>query len=60
MSSIMNGATDHDEHVVGCTIGKLSQQDMKRLGLPDSVANEKRAVLKTPLTFPKPKLRRRA
>lgn len=45
---------------LGCTHGKLSQQDMKRLGLPDSAANEKRAVLKTPLTFPKPRLRRRA
>jgi len=45
---------------LGCTIGKLSQQDLKRLGLPDSAATEKRAVLKTPLTFPKPRLRRHA
>ncbi len=45
---------------LGCTISKLSQQDLKRLGLPDSAANEKRAVLKIPLTFPKPRLRRRA
>ncbi|KAI9451427.1 RNA polymerase I associated factor A49-like protein [Lactarius psammicola] len=45
---------------LGCTISKLSEQDLKRLGLPDSAANEKRAVLKTPLTFPKPRLRRRA
>ncbi|KAH9054896.1 RNA polymerase I associated factor A49-like protein [Lactarius vividus] len=43
---------------LGCTIGKLSQQDLKRLGLPDSAANEKRAILKTPLTFPKPRGRR--
>ncbi|KAH9044916.1 RNA polymerase I associated factor A49-like protein [Lactarius deliciosus] len=43
---------------LGCTIGKLSQQDLKRLGVPDSAANEKRATLKTPLTFPKPRRRR--
>ncbi|KAH9003792.1 RNA polymerase I associated factor A49-like protein [Lactarius hatsudake] len=43
---------------LGCTIGKLSQQDLKRLGFPDSAANEKRAILKTPLTFPKPRRRR--
>ncbi|KAN0142082.1 RNA polymerase I associated factor, A49-like protein [Lactarius tabidus] len=45
---------------LGCTISKLSQQDLQRLGLPDSAASEKRAILKTPLTFPKPRLRRRA
>lgn len=44
----------------GCTIGKLTSQDLKRLGLPESVGQEKRAILKAPLTFPKPKLRRRA
>ena len=45
---------------LGCTVGKLSSQDLRRLGLPESAGNEKRAVLKVPLTFPKPKLRRRA
>ncbi|KAH9989553.1 RNA polymerase I associated factor, A49-like protein [Russula vinacea] len=45
---------------LGCTIGKLTSQDLKRLGLPESVGQEKRAILKAPLTFPKPKLRRRA
>jgi DNA-directed RNA polymerase I subunit RPA49 len=45
---------------LGCTVGKLSQQDLQRRGLPESAASEKRAVLKTPLTFPKPRLRRRA
>jgi len=45
---------------LGCTIGKLSPQDLKRLGLPDSAGQEKRAILKTPLTFPKPRLKRRA
>ena len=46
--------------ILGCTVGKLSPQELQRLGLPDSAANDKRAVLKTPLTFPKPRLRRRA
>jgi DNA-directed RNA polymerase I subunit RPA49 len=32
---------------------KLSPADLKRLGLPDSAAHTKRAVLKVPLTFPK-------
>ncbi|KAI0270488.1 Rpa49 subunit specific to nuclear RNA polymerase I [Gloeopeniophorella convolvens] len=40
---------------LGCTIGKLSQQDLKRLGLPDIAASNKRAILKAPLTFPKPR-----
>ncbi|KAI0295096.1 Rpa49 subunit specific to nuclear RNA polymerase I [Multifurca ochricompacta] len=45
---------------LGCTIGKLSSQDLNRLGLPESVALQKRAILKAPLTFPKSRLRRRA
>ena len=45
---------------LGCTISKLSPQDLRRLGLPDSAGQEKRAILKAPLTFPKPKLKRRA
>ena len=48
------------ETCVGCTIGKLSPHDLKRLGLPDSAGQEKRAILKAPLTFPKPRLKRRA
>jgi hypothetical protein len=39
----------------GCTVAKLAQADLKRLGLPDSAGQTKRAVLKVPLTFPKPR-----
>ncbi|KAI9454084.1 RNA polymerase I associated factor A49-like protein [Russula earlei] len=45
---------------LGCTIRKLTPQDLKRLGLPDSAGQEKHAILKAPLTFPKPRLKRRA
>ncbi|KAH9966192.1 Rpa49 subunit specific to nuclear RNA polymerase I [Lactifluus volemus] len=44
---------------LGCTIGKLTPQELKRLGLPDSVGQEKRAILRVPLTFPKPKQKKR-
>ena len=33
--------------------------DLKRLGLPDSAGETKRAVLGTPLVFPKPRVKRR-
>jgi DNA-directed RNA polymerase I subunit RPA49 len=46
------------ETTLGCTIGKLSPQDLKRLALPDSARQVKRAILKAPVTFPKPRLRR--
>ncbi|KAH9973622.1 Rpa49 subunit specific to nuclear RNA polymerase I [Russula compacta] len=45
---------------LGCTIAKLSPRDLMDLGLPDSAGLEKRAILKVPLVFPKPKLKRRA
>ncbi|KIJ61208.1 hypothetical protein HYDPIDRAFT_97072 [Hydnomerulius pinastri MD-312] len=44
---------------LGCTVSKLTITDLKRLGLPDSAGETKRAVLKTPLAFPKPRVRRR-
>lgn len=37
----------------------LPVAEMKRLGLPSN-ATTKRAVLTTPLTFPKPRTKRRA
>ncbi|ETW79765.1 hypothetical protein HETIRDRAFT_440794 [Heterobasidion irregulare TC 32-1] len=40
---------------LGCKIETLTLHDMKRLGLPDSAAENKRALLKMPLTFPKPR-----
>ncbi|KAH0833917.1 RNA polymerase I associated factor, A49-like protein [Lanmaoa asiatica] len=44
---------------LGCKISKLSMQDLKRLGLPDSAGEMKRAVLGTPLEFPKSRIKRR-
>lgn len=44
---------------LGCKINKLTPSDLKRLGLPDSAGDVKRAILKTPLEFPKPRVRRR-
>ncbi|KAJ3528889.1 hypothetical protein NM688_g7932 [Phlebia brevispora] len=43
---------------LGCKIESLSSNDLKQLGLPDSAADTKRAVLKVPLEFPKPRVRR--
>ncbi|KAG6374130.1 RNA polymerase I associated factor, A49-like protein [Boletus reticuloceps] len=45
---------------LGCKISKLTMHDLKRLGLPDSAGETKRAVLSTPLAFPKPRVKRRA
>ncbi|KAG1732682.1 Rpa49 subunit specific to nuclear RNA polymerase I [Suillus paluster] len=45
---------------LGCNVNKLTQSDLKRLGLPDSAGEIKRAILKTPLQFPKARMRRRA
>lgn len=45
---------------LGCKIGKLTMQDLKRLGLPDSAGETKRAVLDVPLEFPKSWIKRRA
>ncbi|EPQ55866.1 RNA polymerase I associated factor, A49-like protein [Gloeophyllum trabeum ATCC 11539] len=44
---------------LGCKIEKLSMTELKRLGLPDSAAATKRAVLKIPLEFPRPRAKRR-
>ncbi|KAF8549007.1 RNA polymerase I associated factor, A49-like protein [Imleria badia] len=44
---------------LGCKISKLTIHDLKRLGLPDSAGETKRAVLSTPLVFPKPRVKRR-
>ncbi|TFK48256.1 RNA polymerase I associated factor A49-like protein [Heliocybe sulcata] len=44
---------------LGCTVEKLTMAELKRLGLPDSAAATKRAVLKVPLEFPKPRAKRR-
>ena len=57
---VMTDALISFETCLGCTIGKLSSLDLKRLGLPDSAGQEKRAILKAPLTFPKLRLKRRA
>jgi len=44
---------------LGCLISKLTQKDLSLLGLPDSAGEAKRAVLKCPVQFPKPKMRRK-
>lgn len=44
---------------MGCQITKLTLTDLKRLGLPDSAAETKHALLKIPLEFPKPRGKRR-
>ncbi|KAI0339086.1 RNA polymerase I associated factor, A49-like protein [Trametopsis cervina] len=38
---------------LGCKVEALNTQDLKRLGLPDSAANTKRAILRVPIQFPK-------
>ncbi|TFK24889.1 Rpa49 subunit specific to nuclear RNA polymerase I [Coprinopsis marcescibilis] len=43
---------------LGCKIVKLTERERTKLGLPDSVADQKRAVLNVPVEFPKPKRRR--
>ncbi|KZT23008.1 Rpa49 subunit specific to nuclear RNA polymerase I [Neolentinus lepideus HHB14362 ss-1] len=44
---------------LGCKIEKLSMTELRRLGLPDTAAATKRAVLKVPLEFPRPRAKRR-
>jgi DNA-directed RNA polymerase I subunit RPA49 len=41
--------------LTGCKIETLSDKDLKRLGLPSSAADTKRAVLRVPVEFPKPR-----
>ncbi|KZT68077.1 RNA polymerase I associated factor, A49-like protein [Daedalea quercina L-15889] len=43
---------------LGCNIRKLDHKDLKRLGLPDSAAESKRAVLEVPVKFPQPRPKR--
>ncbi|THG94133.1 hypothetical protein EW026_g7279 [Hermanssonia centrifuga] len=43
---------------LGCKVGILSPPELKRLGLPDSAAITKRAVLRIPLEFPKTRIQR--
>ncbi|KAI9058825.1 RNA polymerase I associated factor A49-like protein [Trametes sanguinea] len=43
---------------LGCTIKKLSPNELKERGLPDSGSETKRAVLKVPLEFPKSRIKR--
>ncbi|KIK92192.1 hypothetical protein PAXRUDRAFT_147843 [Paxillus rubicundulus Ve08.2h10] len=44
---------------LGCKVNKLTVAALKRLGLPDSAGETKRAVLNAPPEFPKPRMRRR-
>ena len=44
----------------GCRIAKLSERERMRLGLPDSSAETKRAILSAPVVFPKQRMKRRA
>jgi DNA-directed RNA polymerase I subunit RPA49 len=44
---------------LGCTIERLGPAELKRLGLPDSAGAGKRAVLRVPLVFPKPRAKRK-
>lgn len=44
---------------LGCKITKLVTSDLKDLGLPEKATKVKRAVLKAPLVFPKPRAPRR-
>ncbi|KAH9920886.1 RNA polymerase I associated factor A49-like protein [Epithele typhae] len=43
---------------LGCTIKTLAFTELKEIGLPDSEAETKRAVLKVPLEFPKTRQKR--
>ncbi|KAH0579643.1 DNA-directed RNA polymerase I subunit rpa49 [Termitomyces sp. J132] len=44
---------------LGCKIGLLGDKERAKLGLSDKDATDKRAILNAPLTFPKPRLRRK-
>lgn len=45
---------------LGCKISVLNDKERKRLGLPDSASETKRAVLNAPVVFPKQRLPKRA
>jgi DNA-directed RNA polymerase I subunit RPA49 len=44
---------------LGCSMSKLTQKDLTLLGLPDNAGETKRAVLKCPIRFPKPRMRKK-
>ncbi|KAF8192678.1 Rpa49 subunit specific to nuclear RNA polymerase I [Mycena galopus ATCC 62051] len=44
---------------LGCKMVTLGERERTRLGLPDSVADEKRAVLTAPVQFPKQRLKKK-
>lgn len=55
-------AHDADNPVVceiGCKIDTLNATELTKLGIPASSAGEKRAILKAPLVFPKPRTGKR-
>ncbi|KAJ6554545.1 Rpa49 subunit specific to nuclear RNA polymerase I [Mycena capillaripes] len=43
---------------LGCKIVTLNERERTKLGLPDSVADEKRAVLTAPVQFPKQRMKK--
>ncbi|KAJ6578859.1 Rpa49 subunit specific to nuclear RNA polymerase I [Mycena vulgaris] len=43
---------------LGCKIVRLGERERTKLGLPDSVADEKRAVLTAPVQFPKQRMKK--
>ncbi|KAJ7631990.1 Rpa49 subunit specific to nuclear RNA polymerase I [Mycena polygramma] len=43
---------------LGCKIVTLGERERTKLGLPDSVADEKRAVLTAPVQFPKQRMKK--
>ncbi|KAL5525143.1 RPA49 [Sanghuangporus sanghuang] len=61
-SDLRESVTKVNPHfkLLGCKIEKLSAAEMSRLGLPAMAAEQKRAVLRVPLEFPKARARRRA
>lgn len=46
-------------HWLGCKISPLAERDCTRLGLSSSALGTQRAMLKTPVVFPKPRAKRR-
>lgn len=44
---------------LGCKIEHLKPTDLQRLRLPESAGQSKRAILKAPVEFPKPRAKRR-
>ncbi|KAF5326627.1 hypothetical protein D9611_000864 [Ephemerocybe angulata] len=44
---------------LGCKVVKLGDRERVKLGLPDSTAETKRAILTAPVEFPKPRLKRK-